>query len=301
VAWAAENEALKQQITVLTGQVQEYQNLYQRQHGMVAPLQRKTAEQERTIADLTKQVEDLKQIIGSGGAPPPQTPQAVPPTSISEDDPKLKEFMDLYGDMIPGLEHLIRKHAGELIQPQLQQIKPAVEFLERQTAKTERDGLLAKHLAPLYARYPNAGAITQSPQFAQWVEQRPSYVRDSIMEKLLSPENFPVEQIISIYDDYSRDATATPAPPASAAAPGPGEMAVDVRRVPTSSTPGGQPGPQPLDRARLAFINRALTVDRGLYSEAQIASLKDELAQGEAAAINAGYGLAPRLDTLTSR
>jgi hypothetical protein len=281
--------------------VQEFQNLYHRQHGMVAPLQRKTAEQERIIADLTKQVEDLKQIIGSGGAPLPQTPQAVPPTSISEDDPKLKEFMDLYGDMIPGLEHFIRKHAGELIQPQLQQIKPAVEFVERQTAKAERDGLLAKHLAPLYARYPNAGAITQSTQFAQWVEQRPSYIRDSVMEKLLSPENFPVEQIISIYDDYSRDATATPAPTASAAAPGPGEMAVDVRRVLTSSTPGGQPGPQPLDRARLAFINRALTVDRGLYSEAQIASLKDELAQGEAAATNAGYGLAPRLDTLTSR
>ena len=54
-----------------------------------------------------------------------------------------------------------------------------------------------------------------------------------------------------------------------------------------------------LTRERMNQINRALTVDRELYTEPQIVAFKAELEAGVAASNAAGYGLAPRLDTFT--
>lgn len=293
----AEVEALRAANADLTRQVQEFKSLYERQRGMVAPLQRKTAEQDREIADLRAQVEDLKSTAAASGSPSPAHVATNPATTAGADDPRLKEFMDLYGEMIPGLELFIQSRTGALLQPQFDQVKPAIDLAK----KAERDALLANHLAPLYARYPNAGAIIRSPEFAKWVEQQPDYINESIVDKVTAPENHPVAQVISIFDDFTRATSAPPPPAPQAPAPSPGEMAVDVRRVPTSATPGGTPLPQPLSRERLTQLNRALTVDRSLYNDAEIAAFKAELAQGEAASNAAGYGLAPRLDTLTQR
>lgn len=276
----AEAEALKQQIAVLEGKVQEFQTLYNRQHGMVAPLQRKVAEQERTIQELN---ERLNASPAPGHAPSGQ-PTDTTTTPLSEEDPKLQEFMDLYGDMIPGLEAFMKAKLGA----------PALEYAEQQRQQAERAKMLSAHLAPLYARYPQAAETLRSPQFQAWVEQQPSHTQEAILERVSNPENFPVSQIISIFDDYSRGGASTAQP-----SPSPGEMAVETRRVPTSAMPGGRPEAQPLTRDRLAFINRALTVDRSLYTPEQLASLRQEMEQGEHAATTAGYGLAPRLDTLT--
>lgn len=292
----AEVETLRAANADLTRQVQEFKTLYERQRGMVAPLQRKTAEQDRQIAELRAQVEGLMSAPAVPGSPSPAQ-VATPPTSpVGADDPKLKEFMDLYGEMIPGLELFIQSRTGALLQPQIDQVKPAIDLAK----KAERDAILADHLAPLYARFPNAGSIIRSSEFMKWVEQQPDYIKDSIVDKVSAPENHPVAQVISIFDDFTR-ATSVPPKPPQAPAPSPGEMVVDVRRVPTSSTPGGTPLPQPLTQGRLAQIRRALTVDRGLYSEAEIAAFKAELAQGEAVATAAGFGLAPHLETLSQR
>jgi len=294
---AGSDEALKQQITVLEGKVKEYESLYQRQHGMVAPLQRKTAEQERTIADLKRQIEDLQ---ASGSAAPPAAAQVQPPpTSLSADDPKLQEFMSIYADMIPGLEALIQQRVGVAVQPHLEQSQAAIKFAEQQRLQEERASVLKEHLAPLYAKYPQAGATVASPQFIDWVEKQSSYLRDSIVDRIKNPENYPILEVVEIFDDFSRTGQQAPPPTSRQVAPSPGEMAIDTRRIPTSSTPGGKPEPQPLTRERLAYINRELTVNRSLHTEAEIASLKQEMEQGERAANSAGYGLSPRLDTLS--
>lgn len=295
VAGTAEFEALKQQNIVLTQQAQEFQTLYQRQHGMVAPLQRKTAEQDQRIKDLTQQVEDLRQ--GNPGAGSPPQPQATPPAQPGAEDLTLKEFNEMYGDMVPGLRALVQQIVGTTVQPQLQELQPAIDL----AAETQRKRVLNTHLALLYAKYPNVAGMIGSPQFEQWVAKKPSYAAQSIYEKVMSPENYPVDQIISIFDEFSLETQAPPAPPAPPAAPSPGEMVVDVRRVPTSSTPGGTPLPQPLTRERLTQINRALTVDRALWTDDEVAALKAELSQGEAVANATGFGLAPRLDTLSRR
>jgi len=291
-AGTADTEALKQQIAVLTGQVEEYKSLYNRQHGMVAPLQRKVAEQERTIADLNRKVQEAS----TSATPAPQQPTQGKPTEAppqaSDEDPAIKEFVDLYGDMIPGLKALIHKTVGAAVKP----FQPTLDQLEaqqrEQTEKTERETFLREHLKPLYTRYPKAGDILRSPEFAEWVEKHPSWQKDAMVDRVLHPENYPVEQIISVFDDYSRNTNTT-------STPSPGEMAVDPRRIPTSATPGGRPEPQPLTPERLAKIRRALTVERSLYTTEQIAAFKAELEQGEVASNSAGYGLAPRLDTLT--
>ena len=288
-----ETATLKQQVAALAGQVEHFRSLYDtRQAGMIAPLQRKVSELERLNQDLTRRIQE-----NSAQAPPQapnaQAPQAPAPAQepIDPDDPKLKEFMDLYGDMLPGLQALINK----AIQPALQQVKPAVEYVERQTQAND----LSNHLASLYAKHPQAGNIIRTPQFVNWVERQPSYAKQAIVDKLTNPGLYPVDELISIYDAYQgSQAVATP-PPAPPAPPSPGEMVVDVRRVPTSATPGGRPEPQPLTRERLTFINRCLTVDRGNYTPEQLASLRQELDAGETASNSAGFGLAPRLDTLS--
>jgi len=294
---AGSDEALKQQITVLEGKAREFESLYLRQHGMVAPLQRKTAEQDRIIADLKRQIEDL-QAKGSA-APPAAAPVQTPPTSLNADDPRLQEFMSLYADMIPGLEALIQQRVGVAVQPHLEQSQAAIKFAEQQRLQEERAGVLKEHLAPLYAKYPQAGATVASPQFIDWVEKQSSYLRDSIVDRIKNPENFPILEVVEIFDDFSRAGQQAAPPTSRQAAPSPGEMAIETRRIPTSSTPGGKPEPQPLTRERLAYINRELTVNRSLHTEAEIASLKQEMEQGEQAANSAGFGLAPRLDTLT--
>lgn len=291
-----EVEALKQANADLTRQVAEFKQLYERQHGMVAPLQRKTAEQDKTIQDLTRKVEDLQMRLQAAGSNQPPNSQATPPAQVDTDDPRLKEFLDLYGDMIPGLEAFLQTKLGAIVQPQMEQVKPAIELAN----KAKRDAMLADHLAPLYVKHPQAGNIIRSEAFAKWVESKPSYIRDSIVDTVTNPENYPVAKVISIFDDFSED-TKAPAQPAQpqGSMPSPGEMVVDVRRVPTSSTPGGTPLPQPLTRERLAQLNRALTVDRSIYTQDQIAAFKAELELGESASNAAGYGLAPRMDTLT--
>lgn len=286
-AGSAEVDALKQQIAVLEGKVQEFQTLYNRQHGMVAPLQRKVAEQERTIQELNEKLNAAP----NPGQATPNKPADTTTTPLSTDDPKLQEFMDLYGDMVPGLEAFLKAKLGAVAPPQNH---PALEFAEQQRQQAERAQMLAAHLAPLYARYPKAAETLRSPQFQAWVEQQPSHTQEAILERVSHPENFPVSQIISIFDDYSRGGAST-----AQSSPSPGEMAVETRRVPTSATPGGKPEAQPLTRERLAFINRALTVDRSLYTPEQLASLRQEMEQGELASTSAGFGLAPRLDTLT--
>jgi hypothetical protein len=258
---------------------------------MVAPLQRKVAEYERTIADLSRKVQEVP---APGTQPAAQQPTqqgkaTEPPTQVSEDDPRLKEFQELYGDMIPGLDALIGKAVKAAVQP----LQPVVQKMEIDKEADERKEFLKKHLAPLYSRFPKAGDIIRSPQFAEWVEKHPSWQQDAMVDRVLHPENYPVEQVISVFDDYSRNDKQTTTDPS------PGEMAVEPKRIPTSSTPGGRTEPQLLTRERLAFINRALTVDKGLYSPEQIQSLQQELEQGEQAANSSGFGLAPRLDTLT--
>lgn len=290
-------EALKQQITALTQQKQEYETLYRRQHGMNVPLQRKANDLIEENRSLKQQVEDLK---AAALAAPPAAPTAAPhPPAGPEADGKVKEFLDLYSDMVPGLEAYLRS-VGAIGQSQIpDDLRETLNFVKQQKQQkdqeAERTALLQEHLAPLYARFPNVGAITQSPSFHQWVEKQLPFVRNAIVEKVLSPENYPVSELIEIFDLFTKDTG--PAPQATAAAPSPGEMAVDVRRIPTSATPGGRAQPQPLTRERMTQINRALTVDRELYTEAQITALKAELEAGVAASNAAGFGLAPRLDT----
>lgn len=294
----AEVEALKQANADLTRQVLEFKQLYERQHGMVAPLQRKTAEQDKTIQDLTRKVEDLQMRLQAPGSTTPPNSQANPPAQVDTDDPRLKEFLELYGDMIPGLEAFLQTKLGSIVQPQIDQVKPAIELAN----KAKRDAMLAEHLAPLYVKHPQAGNIIRSEAFAKWVETKPSYIRDSIVDTVTNPENYPVAKVISIFDDFTEDTKASATPHQAQARgnePNPGEMVVDVRRVPTSSTPGGTPLPQPLTRERLIQLNRALTVERSLYTPDQIAAFKAELDLGESASNAAGYGLAPRMDTLT--
>lgn len=290
--------ALEQQIAVLTQQKQEFESLYKRQLGMVAPLQRKTNEQDATIRDLQQKLEELNLKLSSqpGSAAPPQAPAPTAPAPAEADDPKIQEFMALYGDMIPGLEAFILNR----IAPKVQQgvpadLKPALEYVQQKREDEARQALLNQHLAPLYAKHPQAGAIVRSPEFNRWVEAKPSYIRDSIVQVAVHPENYPVDQVIAIFDDYAASQGAAPA----SAAPSPGDMAVEVRRVPTSSTPGGKPPLQPLTRERMSQLNRALTVDRALYKPEDLAAFEAELDQGEAAATSAGFGLAPRLETLT--
>lgn len=297
-AGTAEVEALKQQVSALTNRAQEFETLYERQRGMVAPLQRKSNELEIKVRDLTQQLEELRNKQAQPGSPAPAQPHQAPPAAGAQgaDNPKLQEFLSLYGDMIPGLEAFLQSR-GLTSQPGLpENLKQALDYADSKRQEDERAAVLNQHLAPLYARHPDAGNIVRTQQFAQWIEAKPSYIRDSIKEKVITPELYPVEQVIAIFDDFK--ATSTQAPPA-APAPSPGEMAPDVRRVPTSTTPGGKPPLQPLTRERVAQINRALTVDRGLYTDEQIAALNAELDQGEAAAIAAGFGMAPRLETLT--
>ena len=289
----AESEALKNANADLARQAAEFKQLYERQHGMVAPLQRKTAEQDRRIQELTHQVEDLMKGAPAAGAQVPPGQQAPPPAGTK--DAALEEFLELYKDMVPGLESFIKTRLGAYVQPQLDQVKPAIDL----AAKTTRQDLLAQHLAPLYVPHPNAGNIIRSEKFIQWVENQPAHSRSSIMEKINSPEHFPIAEIISIFDEFTKTNQPLPPPPPPQNLPSPGEMAVDVRRVPTSSTPGGTPIPQPLTRERMQEINRALTRDRDLYTPEQRDALKAELDSGVAVSNAAGYGLAPRLDTLT--
>lgn len=297
-AGTAEVEALKQQVAALTNRAQEFETLYERQRGMVAPLQRKSNELENKVRDLTQHLEELRTKQAQPGSQAPTQPPQAPLATGAQgaDNPKLKEFMELYGDMAEGLEVFLQSK-GITAQPRLpENLKPALDYAEQKRLEDERAAVLNQHLAPLYTRHPDAGNIVRTPQFVQWIEAKPSYIQDSIKEKVISPELYPVEQVIAIFDDFK--ATVTLAPPA-APAPSPGEMATEIRRVPTSTTPGGKPPLQPLTRDRMAQINRALTVDRDLYTDEQIAALNAELDQGEAAATSAGFGLAPRLETLT--
>ena len=247
----------------------------------------------REVFDLAIKLRDGAVLLGrlalKGCDPHPQSPQATPPAATGTDDPNLTEFNELYGDMTPGLQAMIRKEVGSLVQ----QVQPAIEI----SAEAARKKVLDTHLAPLYGRYPQAGNIIRSPEFAQWVEKQPSFTQEAIVEKVTHPENYPVGHVIAVFDEFQRVSTPTP-PAVPDPVPSPGEMAFDIRRVPTSSTPGGTPQAQPLTHERLRQINRALTVDSRLYTPDQITALKAELTQGEDAANAAGNGLAPRLGTL---
>ena len=288
-------EALKRQIADLLGQVEHFKSLYDtRQANMIAPLQRKVSELERQNQDLNRQLQgSAVQVPGAPTAP--ATPAPAPtPTPQDPEDPKLKEFLDVYEDMIPGLKAFLSKE----LQPVMQKVKPAVDLAEKQT---QADGL-GTHLQPLFAKHPQAGNTLRTKEFADWVEAKPPYARQAIVDKVSHPEFYPVEEIISIFDDYGTSRTAPPAPqppPAPQVQPSPGLMAVEPRRVPTSATPGGAPDPQPLTRERLTFINRALTTDRKLYNDEQIASLRAELNAAENASNSMGMGLVPRLETLS--
>jgi hypothetical protein len=271
-------------IHTLKDQIKKLENDLSAALGRVTPTQRELAEARNQINELTTLLNELKT------APkPPASPQDL------ESDEDFKSFVDIYGDMIPGLEKFIQKSLAQHVEPKLKKLDP---ILKQADSQTEQDALKekrSKHLVPVFDKYPKAGAIIQSPEFRDFVGSMASYIQSTVLDMLEYPENYPQEKIINLLDDFHSRRQSAPAPQAQT--PDPGLMSTEPRRIP-SSPKNVSAGPVPLTKVRLAEINRELTINRRNHSLEEINALMRELHEGEVAAISEGRGAIPTLQTL---
>ncbi len=273
-------------VATLQTQLADLEGRYRSEHGRLEPTQRALSAAQSDLDTLRREVADLRVLLAT--PPPPELRASIP-----EDDQELADFVNVYGDMAPGLEKFVRKR---ILDPMMHDLEPVVRS-SRETAEQNR--ILdhrRKFLAPVVEVYPNAANTINSKEFQDHLRSMPAYVAKSVQQMLLVPEAHDIEDVKAIFADFaSRQVLPPTSLPPGAPAPTPGTLQATPRTLPTSLSPGNPPAPVHLTTERMAVLNRALTRDRHLYAPEAVVAMKAELEAGEVQAIAMGRGASTRM------
>ena len=281
-----------EELQVLLARTETLEHELSSANGRLGPVQRQLAALNAELATVKQERDSLKAATSSQPLAPEQGTRLE----------RANRFKQVYEDMVEnGIDDYIEEALTQKLGAKLDKLEPLVK---KQELSTQEEMLLEQrreHLAPIYQKHKDAADIVKSPDFGAYVESLPSFARNSVIEMMRFPENHPQENIMGVFDEYKASRIGKPKATQPPVTPDPGQMATDPRRIPTSThlASTAPTGPQPLTQSRLRQLNRALTVERSLYTPEQIAGFKRELEDGETAAVGAGRGAVPTLRTLT--